>query len=270
MQLEKVCKKNIFGIFFLFFLLFNFLVIGEGLTGTETAEFNIDQIKKQFKNYENYSYSLKVDGCQLVVKSKINLLKSKLPYPFKIEDNFARKILEKNMSYLMFGNSANEKKIKKAIVNIKNSEKGYFQAVDSTLRWVFGHFKYNEKFVSALEGNCDTAAELTVRMCTKLGVPARVVSGIVVKDKDKLLSGASLHSFVEIFYPDYGWMFSDPLEFFHFVPATYIFIDDIDEESLFALKITKKKYLKNLQFVDILDNSLSVKSRVNLYKFPSN
>jgi len=266
MLLESLCNKYFIYLFFVFCFSFAF---SEGITGNEKAEFFLDETSTQFKSYENSFYSLKVVGRKLVVKSNIDILKSKTKFPIKINEKSALSVLRQSFKNENYRDFYKNNKIKNQIKFIKKNAKGYFQAVDSVLRWTASNFSYCDMQKSVLEGNCVTVAKLVVYMCTHLNIPARVVNGIVVSKESKVLSGAALHTFVEIYYPDYGWIFSDPLEYFHFVPATYIYIDKIDEQSLFAIKINRKKYLKKLQFVDILDNSSNVKSRVNLFRFPA-
>jgi hypothetical protein len=258
--------KNLF-VFVLFFS-FVYSFAGEGVCGNEEASFVFSCCLEQVTPYENYSYSIKTENGKVKVNSNISTLKSNLPYPVVIKDKKAKNLLKKaSLKYKYFIKS---EKVLREVDKIRKTSKGYFQAVNKVLLFVSKNFKYKDISDSELSGNCENIANLTVAICLKLSIPARVVSGIVVQKKTKVLSGAALHSFVEIFYPDYGWMFSDPNAYFHFVPATYIYIDKVDETALFGLKINRKKYLKNLQFIDILDNSLSVKSRVNLFKFSAN
>lgn len=244
--------------------------MAEGITGTEQSQFQIKNSEVKFKDYSNFSYSINVKGNYLFIKSNISIIKSSLKYPAKIKDKVAIEILNKNKRKVVEIDLKSQKIIKKAVKILKNKSIGYFQTVDAVLNWVYLNFKYNDNKVSLLEGNCVEAANLTVNLLTLLNIPARSVNGIIMNKDKKILSGSALHSFVEIYYPDLGWMFSDPLEFFHYVPANYIYLGDIDINSLFAMEIEKKKYLKNLQFVDILDNSSTVKSRVNLFKYPAN
>ncbi len=253
-------------VFILFFVFLN-SVAGEGVCGSEFATYSFSCCLEEITPYENYSYSIEKENGKVVVNSKISVLKSNLSYVAGIKDKNTKKFFK--ITSETFKCSIKSKKVLQEINKIRKTSKGYFQAVNQVLSFVAKNFKYCDTFCNDLKGNCVDAANLTVAMCLKLSIPARVVNGIVVKKKEKVLSGAALHSFVEIYYPDCGWMFSDPLEYFHFVPATYIYIDSVDEKALFGLKIRRKKYLKNLQFVDILDNSLSVKSRVNLFKFPA-
>jgi hypothetical protein len=105
-----------------------------------------------------------------------------------------------------------------------------YQAVSRVLGWVSTNIAYElernlpqdaDSVLSRRSGYCTGIARLTVALLDELGIEAREVPGYVVAG-----SGAALdrgfHRWVEIYYPDRGWVFSDPLSTHHYVPATYL------------------------------------------------
>jgi transglutaminase-like putative cysteine protease len=103
------------------------------------------------------------------------------------------------------------------------------QAVSAILTHVADAIKYqyNPKTYDALyglttgTGNCQNFAHLAVALLRASGVPARVSIGQTLKDKWKIPldkrgsslvqgMGEGLHAWIEVWYPDLGWMPCDP------------------------------------------------------------
>ena len=103
------------------------------------------------------------------------------------------------------------------------------QAVSAILTYVADviKYQYNPKQFDALfglttgNGNCQNFAHLAVALLRASGIPARVSIGQTLKDKwkipldDKDSSlvqglGEGLHAWIEVWYPDLGWMPCDP------------------------------------------------------------
>jgi transglutaminase-like putative cysteine protease len=103
------------------------------------------------------------------------------------------------------------------------------QAVSAILTHVADAIKYqyNPKTYDALyglttgTGNCQNFAHLAVALLRASGIPARVSIGQTLKDKWKIPldkrgsslvqgMGEGLHAWIEVWYPDLGWMPCDP------------------------------------------------------------
>ena len=77
---------------------------------------------------------------------------------------------------------------------------------------------------------CTGVARLSVALLRAVGLEAREVAGFVVDDHAGGVAGAfeedppssGYHRWIEVRYPDRGWVFSDPLRYHHFVPANYV------------------------------------------------
>ncbi|MCP4661620.1 MAG: transglutaminase domain-containing protein [bacterium] len=105
-----------------------------------------------------------------------------------------------------------------------------YDAVTRVLGWVARHIEYSlnrrqpqsaEAVLSRRSGYCTGIARLTVALLRAVGIPAREVAGYVVGGEAE--EGASgYHRWIEVYLPDCGWVFSDPLNSHHYVPATYL------------------------------------------------
>jgi hypothetical protein len=105
-----------------------------------------------------------------------------------------------------------------------------FDAVSRVLGWVSRNLRYEldrtlpqdaESVLERRSGYCTGVARLTVALLRSLDIPAREVAGWVVREQGGTgISG--YHRWLEVYYPDRGWVMSDPLSSHHFVPATYL------------------------------------------------
>jgi len=103
-----------------------------------------------------------------------------------------------------------------------------YDAATRILGWVARHIEYSpdrgasqraEDVLARRLGYCTGVARLTVALLRAVGLQAREVAGWVIDDA---VAGTGYHRWVEVFFNDRGWVFSDPLSTHHFVPATYV------------------------------------------------
>ncbi|HVS16938.1 MAG TPA: transglutaminase-like domain-containing protein [Thermoanaerobaculia bacterium] len=104
-----------------------------------------------------------------------------------------------------------------------------YQAVSRVLGWVARNIRYDLDRERSQEPGpvlerrsayCTGIARLSVALLARLGIEAREVSGFVFSDA--MVTAEGYHRWVEVLYPDRGWVFSDPLYSHHFVPANYV------------------------------------------------
>lgn len=107
------------------------------------------------------------------------------------------------------------------------------QAVERVLGWVSRNIQYDldrrqsQSAVSVLarrRGYCTGIAALSVALLRSVGIEAREVDGYVSKASPG--GGSGYHRWIEVFYPDRGWVFSDPTSSHGFVRATYLRLSD--------------------------------------------
>ncbi len=115
----------------------------------------------------------------------------------------------------------------KAALRIAAGSATRYEAVSRVLTWVARNIRYDLDRTASQDpvavlgrrsAYCTGVARLTVALLGALGVEAREVPGWIAGDGRE----AAFHRWVEVLYPDRGWVFSDPLRSHHFVPATYV------------------------------------------------
>ncbi|MBI5235537.1 MAG: transglutaminase domain-containing protein [Deltaproteobacteria bacterium] len=112
-------------------------------------------------------------------------------------------------------------------------------AVMSILNWVVDNIKYKTPIpdygaLATLKtgyGNCQNYAHLAIALMRSVGIPARIVGGISLEKKWKapLVNGALVqsigqggHAWMEVWYPDLGWMPFDAQQSHLFVGPRHI------------------------------------------------
>ena len=104
-----------------------------------------------------------------------------------------------------------------------------YGAVSRVLAWVSRNIHYDldrsedqsaQAVLERRSGYCTGVARLAVSVLAAVGIEAREVSGYVVPMRPGETGG--YHRWIEVNYPDRGWVFSDPLKTHHFVPANYL------------------------------------------------
>ncbi len=211
--------------------------------------------------YKNAGYQIEETAEGIIhVFVDANPLRNSTPFPIPIKNKRARTILKSGQTPPL---PTEFRKITQMLVRPCH---GYYQAVSAILYWITRHFHYRIRTSTPLEGDCAAAAQLTVQMLREAGIPARSVTGIVMKAKNHVLSGKALHSFVEIYYPGTGWLFSDPLSSYHYIPANYVLLNTAHISDYFGLTLRTVNQPAPLESVIINDHS-PVASRINLFRF---
>ncbi len=117
-----------------------------------------------------------------------------------------------------------------------------FAAVQSILHFVVDHLHYvlvpeNYDAVYALhagKGNCQNYSHLATALMRSVGIPVRIVNGITLKKSYDVRLGQSeysfemaqgRHSWIEVFFPDLGWVPFDPQQTEFFVSNRYLRIE---------------------------------------------
>lgn len=104
------------------------------------------------------------------------------------------------------------------------------EAASRILAWIAGNVRYEldraapqdpRSVLSRRTAYCTGYARLAVALLGAVGIEAREVAGYVVGEQPGV-ERTGFHRWIEIHYPDRGWVFSDPLASHGFVPATYL------------------------------------------------
>jgi hypothetical protein len=165
--------------------------------------------------YENLGYRLEVDGERLRVTAEIAPLGSTAPFALPPAPAAAAATALTSRAQLA-----------RAIAAGATTR---YQAVSQVLGWVSRNVEYSldrtqpqeaDAVLARRSGYCTGIARLTVALLAELAIEAREVPGYVLPGRSG--GAAGFHRWIEVSYPDRGWVFSDPLSFHHYVPARYV------------------------------------------------
>ena len=166
------------------------------VNGNSIAEYKLTNLKEG-------KYNFVIDGIANVRRYDIKKAKEdgKNPYP---ERDIKRYLIGEK------GIETNHQLIRK----IASSIPGYTQEeiVENIYQYVKKHIDYslgqiNPSAVNGLRsgrGQCGEFAAAMVAICRARGIPARIVSGNIARSRD------TAHTWVEVYYPKYGWVLYDP------------------------------------------------------------
>jgi len=117
-----------------------------------------------------------------------------------------------------------------------------FDAVQRILSWIVDHMTYvtPPRQYDALysfvhkTGNCQNYSHLAAALMRSSGIPVRIVNGITLKEPYSIQSGPGSftfkmgqgrHSWIEVFFPDIGWVPFDPQQTELFVSNRFIRVE---------------------------------------------
>lgn len=109
-----------------------------------------------------------------------------------------------------------------------------YEVVSRVLSWISSNVRYDldreadqrpEAVLERRTAYCTGLARLATGMLGELGIDAREVPGYVAESSGEG-PPVGFHRWIEVHYPDRGWVFSDPMASLHFVPATYLRLAD--------------------------------------------
>lgn len=118
--------------------------------------------------------------------------------------------------------------------------KTQYEAVTAVTNWVADNIKYTfnpprydaAHTLSTRSGNCQNFAHLAIALLRNVGIPARIVGGITLKDPWKVpidarnsivqSMGQGGHAWLEVWFPDLGWLPYDPQQSKQFTSSRHI------------------------------------------------
>jgi len=132
--------------------------------------------------------------------------------------------------------------IRELAYRLTRDVKTQFDAVQRVVSWVVDHVRYvnpPEQYdalysLSTGKGNCQNFSHLTAALLRNVGIPVRIVNGVtmnqpfnVVWEKGTLTfkMGQGRHSWVEVWFPDLGWVPYDPQNTQFFVSNRFVRIE---------------------------------------------
>ncbi len=137
---------------------------------------------------------------------------------------------------------ANDPRILAKAKELTNGVTTEFDAVQRVLAWVIDHMSYvlvPESYEAMYsfetgKGNCQNYSHLAAALLRSVGVPVRVVNGVTLKKTyDARVGGGNLtlgmaqgrHSWIDVYFPDLGWVPFDPQQSQLFTSNRYIRIE---------------------------------------------
>lgn len=105
--------------------------------------------------------------------------------------------------------------------------------VTDAIKYTFNPPKYDALYtLETKSGNCQNFAHLSIALLRSVGIPARIVGGITLKDiwkvpidnKNSIVQGMGQggHAWMEIYFPDLGWLPYDPQQSRQFTSSRHI------------------------------------------------
>ncbi len=140
-----------------------------------------------------------------------------------------------------------------------------FDAVQRILTWIIDHMRYVTPPVQfdalyAFEngkGNCQNYSHLSAALMRSVDIPVRIVNGVTLKqpysvkmtDGDFTFQmGQGRHSWIEVYFPDLGWIPFDPQQTELFVSNRFIRIEvGVDNEETVNDGMVRWRQAKNVQ-----------------------
>ncbi len=168
------------------------------------------------------------------VDSELKAENSVADFPLKDIPDFER-IFLKSTELVQ---SENPEIIKLARKLTENAQTEY-EAVTKILNWIADNIKYtyNPPQFDALwtlktrKGNCQNFAHIAIALLRASGIPSRVVGGLTLREQWKIPLGKNFlvqsmgqggHAWIEIYFPDLGWLSYDPQQSKQFTSSRHI------------------------------------------------
>lgn len=176
---------------------------------------------------------------RLTAHNSVNLqtLRTNAPFP---PVGLSRKI----QAYLQSTSQvpANNSQIQARAHDLTGSAKTEFDAVQKILTWVVDHMHYvlSPSGLDAMyafrngKGNCQNYSHLAAALMRAVGIPVRIINGITLKQPYDIKIGSNTltmrmaqgrHSWIEVYFPDLGWVPFDPQGTELFVSNRFIRIE---------------------------------------------
>lgn len=139
---------------------------------------------------------------KLVCRGRL-FTKATLPYSEDIQNQFNESL--KTTKKI----KPDDSRIEPICSQILKKSRSAEQAVQQTCDWINDNIKFlsgardsSDVISKKRRGNCSGMSYLACAMLRKMGIPAEVVKG-------KFIGSDSGHVFIEVYYPDAGWVFYD-------------------------------------------------------------
>jgi transglutaminase-like putative cysteine protease len=159
------------------------------------------------------------------INTDLSPMESRTPFPLPSASQ-AEKVYLAPTNFVQSNNA----EIMSLAKNLTGKVSNEYEAVTSIVNFVVDHVKYayNPPEYDALytlhskSGNCTNLAHLSLALLRASGIPARFVAGISLNKQWKIpiddfqslvqAMGQGKHAWIEIYFPDLGWLSYDPAQ----------------------------------------------------------
>jgi hypothetical protein len=214
------------------------------LSGKHTIVYDIvNPLGVEFlPNYANNSYSQRVVqedefSKRVIIQVNLSPLNSRAAFPIPGQQlSFEMKSFlspEKNIP-------VNEEAIAAQVRRLVQNVRSVAEAVSTVSDWIVDNYTYDagpntpqdgRSVFYNKRGSCVGYSNVAIAMLRSVGIPARYVHGYLPPGYDwgiskkywgVQISGGGYHAWVEVYYPDIGWAFTDLLHSKNFVDPFHI------------------------------------------------
>jgi hypothetical protein len=175
--------------------------------------------------------------CSALNDTKLEKLETNVPFPLE-------KVAPAMADYLKATEQVqvNDPRIKELAVKLTQGVKTEFDAVQRVISWVVDHVHYvtppkqydaRYSFESG-KGNCQNYSHLSAALLRSVGIPVRIVNGVTLNQpfdiavKGGMLTfkmGQGRHSWIEVWFPDLGWVPFDPQNTVLFISNRFVRVE---------------------------------------------
>ncbi|QOX78978.1 transglutaminase domain-containing protein [Trichlorobacter lovleyi] len=191
--------------------------------------------KFQRVSWNNVNQDIRVNlNYTAKVHTQLTSLESKTPFP--LGSLASRESLYLQHTEMVQGDSEIRSLARQLTSGVKNE----YEAVSAIINWVTDNIKYTfnppqydaSYTLSTRSGNCQNFAHLSIALLRSVGIPARIVGGITLKEgwkvpidaKNSIVQsmGQGGHAWLEVYFPDLGWLPYDPQQSRQFTSSRHI------------------------------------------------
>lgn len=169
---------------------------------------------------------------RLKVTVNADVMLSRAPFEVREEQvpSYYKEFLESEV-----GVPVGAKPFKKLASDLVRGCKYESDAVEAILTWIGENVTYDNSskdedpflVYEKRRGQCVGLANLALTLLRSAGIPARAVQGFILTpdgaEGSETRMDFQLHRFIEVYYPDLGWIFSDPQKTVNFVSTAYLY-----------------------------------------------
>ena len=190
----------------------------------------------QKASWNNLSESIRINlGYTANIHSSLSAMDSRTPFPIgKVSASDALYLKSTEMV------QSDSQEITELAQQLTSGVKNEYEAVTAitnhvadAIKYTFNPPKYDALYtLKTKSGNCQNFAHLTIALLRSMGIPARIVGGITLKDSWKVpidarnsivqSMGQGGHAWMEIYFPDLGWLSYDPQQSRQFTSSRHI------------------------------------------------